>query len=101
MGKGVTKNAVICLLHLSHEMMTENNEKASSRIIFVPFQKLYRFGLHFCSVFALHQDSIPQWYLGSERTTEDAGGSQMGLAWLIPLWVDRDQEVQRAASLCS
>uniref|UniRef100_A0A3B3DDZ0 Rotatin n=1 Tax=Oryzias melastigma TaxID=30732 RepID=A0A3B3DDZ0_ORYME len=69
MGKGVTKNAVICLLHLSHEMMTENNEK----------------------------DSIPQWYLGSERTTEDAGGSQMGLAWLIPLWVDRDQEVRFAS----
>uniref|UniRef100_A0A3B3DE61 Rotatin n=1 Tax=Oryzias melastigma TaxID=30732 RepID=A0A3B3DE61_ORYME len=64
MGKGVTKNAVICLLHLSHEMMTENNEK---------------------------------WYLGSERTTEDAGGSQMGLAWLIPLWVDRDQEVRFAS----
>uniref|UniRef100_A0A8C7YUW0 Rotatin n=1 Tax=Oryzias sinensis TaxID=183150 RepID=A0A8C7YUW0_9TELE len=69
MGKGVTKNAVICLLHLSHEMMTENKEK----------------------------DSIPQWYLGSERTTEDAGASPLGLAWLIPLWVDRDQEVRFAS----
>lgn len=29
MGKGVTKNAVISLLHLSHEMMTENKDKAS------------------------------------------------------------------------
>uniref|UniRef100_H2LUM2 Rotatin n=1 Tax=Oryzias latipes TaxID=8090 RepID=H2LUM2_ORYLA len=69
MGKGVTKNAVICLLHLSHEMMTENKEK----------------------------DSIPLWYLGSERTTEDAGASPLGLAWLIPLWVDRDQEVRFAS----
>lgn len=29
MGKGVTKNAVICLLHLSHEMLAENKDKAS------------------------------------------------------------------------
>lgn len=29
MGKGVTKNALIALLHLSHEMMAENKEKAS------------------------------------------------------------------------
>ncbi|KAI9523199.1 hypothetical protein NQZ68_029204 [Dissostichus eleginoides] len=29
MGKGVTKNAVICLLHLSHEMLMENKDKAS------------------------------------------------------------------------
>lgn len=27
MGKGVTKNAVISLLHLSHEMMSESKEK--------------------------------------------------------------------------
>lgn len=30
MGKGVTKNAVICLLHLSHEIMAENKSKVSS-----------------------------------------------------------------------
>uniref|UniRef100_A0AAX7TFN2 Rotatin N-terminal domain-containing protein n=1 Tax=Astatotilapia calliptera TaxID=8154 RepID=A0AAX7TFN2_ASTCA len=41
MGKGVTKNAVICLLHLSHEMMSENKDKASVNI------------LHFISVFSL------------------------------------------------
>lgn len=29
MGKGVTKNALISLLHLSHEMMAENKDKAS------------------------------------------------------------------------
>lgn len=27
MGKGVTRNAVICLLHLSHEIMAENKGK--------------------------------------------------------------------------
>lgn len=31
MGKGVTKNAVICLLHLSHEMMAENKDKVSQQ----------------------------------------------------------------------
>ena len=29
MGKGVTKNAVICLLHLSHEMMAESRGEVS------------------------------------------------------------------------
>ncbi|CAJ1082277.1 rotatin isoform X2 [Xyrichtys novacula] len=70
MGKGVTKNAVICLLHLSHEMMAENKEK----------------------------DFISQWSLGNEATSEETSASQLGLAWLVPLWVDRDQEV-RCASL--
>uniref|UniRef100_A0AAQ5ZNA0 Rotatin N-terminal domain-containing protein n=1 Tax=Amphiprion ocellaris TaxID=80972 RepID=A0AAQ5ZNA0_AMPOC len=64
MGKGVTKNAVICLLHLSHEMMTGNKNK---------------------------------WSLGNESATEEASASQLGLAWLIPLWVDRDQEVRFAS----
>uniref|UniRef100_I3KA67 Rotatin n=1 Tax=Oreochromis niloticus TaxID=8128 RepID=I3KA67_ORENI len=69
MGKGVTKNAVICLLHLSHEMMSENKDK----------------------------DMIPQWSLGNEAAAEEASSSQLGLAWLIPLWVDRDQEVRFAS----
>ncbi|XP_028288914.1 rotatin isoform X2 [Parambassis ranga] len=69
MGKGVTKNAVICLLHLSHEMMAENKDK----------------------------DLISQWSLGSEATAEETNASQLGLAWLIPLWVDRDQEVRFAS----
>lgn len=29
MGKGVTKNALISLLHLSHEMMSKNKDKVS------------------------------------------------------------------------
>ncbi|XP_042366374.1 rotatin [Plectropomus leopardus] len=69
MGKGVTKNAVICLLHLSHEMMVENEDK----------------------------DFISQWSLGNEAAAEEASASQLGLAWLIPLWVDRDQEVRFAS----
>uniref|UniRef100_A0A3Q1GHK3 Rotatin n=1 Tax=Acanthochromis polyacanthus TaxID=80966 RepID=A0A3Q1GHK3_9TELE len=69
MGKGVTKNAIICLLHLSHEMMTVNKNK----------------------------DLISQWSLGNESATEEASASQLGLAWLIPLWVDRDQEVRFAS----
>uniref|UniRef100_A0A3P9PF08 Rotatin n=1 Tax=Poecilia reticulata TaxID=8081 RepID=A0A3P9PF08_POERE len=69
MGKGVTKNAIICLLHLSHEMMMENKDK----------------------------DFISQWSFGANDTTEESSGSQLGLAWLIPLWVDRDQEVRFAS----
>ncbi|XP_055364222.1 rotatin [Betta splendens] len=69
MGKGVTKNAAICLLHLSHEMMAQSKGR----------------------------DFISQWSLGTEAAAEDAGAFQMGLAWLIPLWVDRDQEVRFAS----
>ncbi|XP_044032478.1 rotatin [Siniperca chuatsi] len=69
MGKGVTKNAVICLLHLSHEMMAKNKDK----------------------------DFISLWSLGNEAAAEEASASQFGLAWLIPLWVDRDQEVRFAS----
>ncbi|XP_018529520.1 LOW QUALITY PROTEIN: rotatin [Lates calcarifer] len=69
MGKGVTKNAVICLLHLSHEMLAENKDK----------------------------NFISQWSLGNEAAAEETSGSQLGLAWLIPLWVDRDQEVRFAS----
>uniref|UniRef100_A0A3Q2CYB9 Rotatin n=1 Tax=Cyprinodon variegatus TaxID=28743 RepID=A0A3Q2CYB9_CYPVA len=64
MGKGVTRNAIICLLHLSHEMMTENKDK---------------------------------WSFGNDGTAEEVSGSQLGLAWLVPLWVDRDQEVRFAS----
>ncbi|XP_029314100.1 LOW QUALITY PROTEIN: rotatin [Cottoperca gobio] len=69
MGKGVTKNAVICLLHLSHEMMVENKD----------------------------EDFMSQWSLGSEAAADEANTAQLGLAWLIPLWVDRDQEVRFAS----
>lgn len=41
----------------------------------------------------MYQDFISQWSLGNEAAAEDASASQLGLAWLIPLWVDRDQEV--------
>ncbi|XP_054621802.1 rotatin isoform X2 [Dunckerocampus dactyliophorus] len=69
MGKGVTKNALICLLHLSHEMMAESKEK----------------------------DIISMWSLGNEGNSEETNASQLGLAWLIPMWVDRDQEVRFAS----
>uniref|UniRef100_A0A673ISU8 Rotatin N-terminal domain-containing protein n=1 Tax=Sinocyclocheilus rhinocerous TaxID=307959 RepID=A0A673ISU8_9TELE len=69
MGKGVTKNAVICLLHLSHEMKESKNE-----------------------------DWIFLWSLGREQSSDGQSATQLGLAWLIPLWVDRDPEV-RCASL--
>ncbi|KAI7792817.1 putative rotatin, partial [Triplophysa rosa] len=70
MGKGVTKNAVICLLHLSHEMMKESK----------------------------NEDCVSLWSLGREQSSDEQGAAQLGLAWLIPLWVDRDPEV-RCASL--
>ncbi|XP_030624643.1 rotatin [Chanos chanos] len=70
MGKGVTKNAVICLLHLSHEMMSESKNK----------------------------DWMSLWSLGHEQSADQQTSAHLGLAWLIPLWVDRDPEV-RCASL--
>ncbi|RXN08579.1 rotatin isoform X2 [Labeo rohita] len=66
MGKGVTKNAVICLLHLSHEMMKESK----------------------------NEDWISLWSLGREQSSDEQSAAQLGLAWLIPLWVDRDPEVR-------
>ncbi|KAM8823007.1 rotatin isoform 2-T2 [Spinachia spinachia] len=69
MGKGVTKSAVICLLHLSHEMKARDED----------------------------EDFISQWSLGNETAAEEAGAPQLGLAWLVPLWVDRDQEVRFAS----
>ncbi|XP_072426766.1 rotatin isoform X3 [Chiloscyllium punctatum] len=66
MGKGVTKSAVICLLQLSYEMRTQAKEK----------------------------DWISLWSLADEQNNEDQMPSRLGLAWLIPLWVDRDPEVR-------
>ncbi|XP_028290675.1 rotatin isoform X2 [Gouania willdenowi] len=71
MGKGVTKNAIICLLHLSHEMMTVNKDKG--------------------------ENVISQWSLGNEAAAEETNTSHLGLAWLVPLWVDRDPEVRFAS----
>ncbi|PWA18063.1 hypothetical protein CCH79_00004247 [Gambusia affinis] len=45
----------------------------------------------------LLEDFISQWSFGANGTTEESSGSQLGLAWLIPLWVDRDQEVRFAS----
>ncbi|XP_035382254.1 rotatin isoform X1 [Electrophorus electricus] len=70
MGKGVTKNAVVCLLHLTHEVMAECKD----------------------------QDWLPLWSLGQDQGSDGSSAAQLGLAWLIPLWVDRDPEV-RCASL--
>ncbi|XP_049686242.1 rotatin isoform X2 [Accipiter gentilis] len=68
MGKGVTKSTVLCLLHLSHEMMAQ----------------------------AKDTDWISLWSLPYDNSEEQAA-SQLGLAWLIPLWVDRDPEVRFTA----
>ncbi|XP_072118621.1 rotatin isoform X3 [Mobula birostris] len=66
MGKGVTKNAVICLLQLSYEMKMQAKDK----------------------------DWISMWSLVYERNNEDHVAPRLDLAWLIPLWVDRDPEVR-------
>ncbi|NXH11220.1 RTTN protein, partial [Bucco capensis] len=68
MGKGVTKSTVLCLLHLSHEMMAQ----------------------------AKDMDWISFWSLPYDNSEEQAA-SQLGLAWLVPLWVDRDPEVRFTA----
>ncbi|XP_007953796.1 rotatin [Orycteropus afer afer] len=66
MGKGVTKSTVLCLLHLSHEMMAQ----------------------------ARRSDWMPLWFLPLGGHHEDHVSTPQGLAWLIPLWVDRDPEVR-------
>ncbi|KAM7123256.1 rotatin isoform 2-T2 [Ciconia maguari] len=68
MGKGVTKSTVLCLLHLSHEMMAQ----------------------------AKDTDWISLWSLPYDNSEEQVC-SQLGLAWLVPLWVDRDPEVRFTA----
>ncbi|NXB78861.1 RTTN protein, partial [Donacobius atricapilla] len=68
MGKGVTKSTVLCLLHLSHEMMAQ----------------------------AKDADWISLWSLPYDNSEEQAL-SHLGLAWLVPLWVDRDPEVRFTA----
>ncbi|NXM30226.1 RTTN protein, partial [Oxyruncus cristatus] len=68
MGKGVTKSTVLCLLHLSHEMMAQ----------------------------AKDTDWISLWSLPYENSEEQVL-SHLGLAWLVPLWVDRDPEVRFTA----
>ncbi|NXY43089.1 RTTN protein, partial [Ceuthmochares aereus] len=68
MGKGVTKSTVLCLLHLSHEMMSQ----------------------------AKDIDWISLWSLPFDNS-EERVLSQLRLAWLVPLWVDRDPEVRFTA----
>ncbi|XP_027738679.1 rotatin isoform X2 [Empidonax traillii] len=68
MGKGVTKSTVLCLLHLSHEMMAQ----------------------------AKDMDWISLWSLPYDNGEEQVL-SHLGLAWLVPLWVDRDPEVRFTA----
>uniref|UniRef100_A0A8C3XQW3 Rotatin n=1 Tax=Chelydra serpentina TaxID=8475 RepID=A0A8C3XQW3_CHESE len=65
MGKGVTKSTVLCLLHLSHEMMPQ----------------------------AKNMDWVSLWFLPYDKSEEQVP-SRLGLAWLVPLWVDRDPEVR-------
>ncbi|KAM4841045.1 rotatin [Thomomys bottae] len=66
MGKGVTKSTILCLLHLSHEMMAQ----------------------------APGSEWMPLWFLPLGTHSEGPSPIQQGLAWLIPLWVDRDPEVR-------
>ncbi|XP_068419530.1 rotatin isoform X1 [Eschrichtius robustus] len=66
MGKGVTKSTVLCLLHLSHEMMAQ----------------------------AQSSEWMSLWFLPLRSHSEEHATTQQGLAWLIPLWVDRDPEVR-------
>ncbi|NWT00695.1 RTTN protein, partial [Mionectes macconnelli] len=68
MGKGVTKSTVLCLLHLSHEMMVQ----------------------------AKDTDWISLWSLPYDNSEEQVL-SHLGLTWLVPLWVDRDPEVRFTA----
>lgn len=42
---------------------------------------------------------MPLWSLGPEQSADDPGSAQFGLAWLIPLWVDRDLEVRHTSTL--
>ncbi|XP_042549459.1 rotatin isoform X1 [Dipodomys spectabilis] len=65
MGKGVTKSTILCLLHLSHEMMAQ----------------------------APSSEWMSHWFLPLGTHSEEPS-PQQGLAWLIPLWVDRDPEVR-------
>ncbi|CAM4523763.1 unnamed protein product [Caretta caretta] len=65
MGKGVTKSTVLCLLHLSHEMMAQ----------------------------AKNMEWVSLWFLPYDKSEEQVP-SRLGLAWLVPLWVDRDPEVR-------
>ncbi|XP_039610285.1 rotatin [Polypterus senegalus] len=69
MGKGVTKSAVLCLLQLSHEMMAQTKSK----------------------------DWVSLWSLAYDQNHDEQPASHLGLAWLIPLWVDRDPEVRFAS----
>ncbi|XP_066208687.1 rotatin isoform X2 [Saccopteryx leptura] len=66
MGKGVTKSTLLCLLHLSHEMMAQ--EQSS--------------------------EWVSLWFLPLGYPSEEHAPVPPGLAWLIPLWVDRDPEVR-------
>uniref|UniRef100_A0A8C0WXA4 Rotatin n=1 Tax=Castor canadensis TaxID=51338 RepID=A0A8C0WXA4_CASCN len=66
MGKGVTKSTILCLLHLSHEMIAQ----------------------------APSSEWMPLWFLPLGSHSEEHAPTQQGLAWLIPLWVDRDPEVR-------
>lgn len=42
---------------------------------------------------------MSRWSLGPEQSADDPCSAQFGLAWLIPLWVDRDPEVRHTNTL--
>ncbi len=55
--------------------------------------------LHILSVCVLFKDCISLWSLGREQSSDGQSAAQLGLAWLIPLWVDRDPEVRPSCGM--
>ncbi|XP_061421634.1 rotatin isoform X1 [Lethenteron reissneri] len=69
LGKGVTKSAVVCLRQLASEMSDQ----------------------------AENQDWVSPWSWSRKGSGRGETAAQLGLTWLISLWVDRDLEVRLAS----
>ncbi|CAM9568149.1 unnamed protein product [Lampetra planeri] len=69
LGKGVTKSAVVCLRQLASEMSDQ----------------------------AENQDWVSPWSWSRKGSGRSETAAQLGLTWLISLWVDRDLEVRLAS----
>uniref|UniRef100_S4RPM5 Rotatin n=1 Tax=Petromyzon marinus TaxID=7757 RepID=S4RPM5_PETMA len=69
LGKGVTKSSVVCLRQLASEMSDQ----------------------------AENQDWVSPWSWSRKGSGRGETAAQLGLTWLISLWVDRDLEVRLAS----
>ncbi|KAG7488553.1 hypothetical protein MATL_G00035790 [Megalops atlanticus] len=49
------------------------------------------------SFYSKDADWMSLWSLSHDQSTDEQAASHLGLAWLIPLWVDRDPEVRFAS----